>query len=155
MPAIIQEHEVPAHISEAGAMDRPDYVDLFTVVAAQARSRSPEEWARTALDGAGAGGQILWRLVLGLRLEPSPDAIGGWTIGDRGETWIRLEADSWLLRAHVVFSLDDERLSVATIIRYERPFAALVWSLASVVHRRAMPYLLSRAVAKLSEGSER
>ena len=155
MPAIVQEREVPAHITAAGAMDRPDYVDLFTVVAGHTAGRSQEEWARTALSGAGVGGQILWRIVLGLRLEPSPDAIGGWTIGDRTPTWIRLEADSWLLRAHVVFSLDDERLSVATIIRYERPFAALVWSLASVVHRRAMPYLLSRAVAKLSEGSER
>src|SRR5437588_8078425 len=60
MPAIIQEHEVPAHISEAGAMDRPDYVDLFTVVAAHARVWSPEAGARTALDGAGAGCSILW-----------------------------------------------------------------------------------------------
>jgi len=155
MPAIVQEHEVPAEIRDAGAMDRPDYLDLFTVVAGHATDRPPEEWARTALEGAGVGGQILWRIVLGLRLEPSPVAIGGWTIGDRAPTWIRLEADSWLLRAHVVFYLDNERLSVATIIRYERPLAALVWSLASVVHRRAMPYLLNRAVTKLSEGSER
>jgi len=155
MPAIVQERKVPAQISAAGAMDRADYVDLFTVVAGHAADRSPEQWARTAVEEvAGLGGQVLWRLGLGLQLEPSPYAIGGWTIGDRAARWIRLEAESWLLRAHIVFYLDDQRLSVATIIQYERPIAALVWPVASIVHRRAMPGLLSRTVSKLSSGRE-
>jgi len=156
MPAIVQERKIPAQISAAGAMDRPDYVDLFTVVAGHGADRSPEQWARTAVEEvAGLGGQVLWRLGLGLRLEPSSDAIGGWRIGDRAASWIRLEAESWLLRAHIVVHVDDQRLSVATIIRYQRPIAALVWPVASIVHRRAMPGLLSRTASKHSEGSER
>ena len=101
--------------------------------------------SRTALeDVAGRGGQFIWRGVLGLRLKsrPSTERVAGWKIADRGEDWIRLEASSWFLTAHLVTRLDDEHLSAGTFIRYDHPIAPLIWVPMSAVHRRLMPGLL-------------
>src|SRR5207247_1137468 len=106
--------------------------------------RSPEEWARAAIeDAAGLAGQFIWRVVLGLRLErrPSLDHVGGWKIGDRDDNWVRLEAASWFLTAQIVVQVDPEQVSVATFIRYDRPMAAVIWPPLSIGHRPAMPGL--------------
>jgi hypothetical protein len=94
------------------------------------------------------GGQFVWRGVLGLRLtsRPSTERVGGWKIADRGESWVRLEASSWFLTAHLVIHLDHDHLSVGTFIRYDRPIAPLIWVPASAVHRRLMPGLLHQTV---------
>src|SRR5262249_24831950 len=99
-------------------------------------------------DVAGRRGQLLWRGVLGLRLRsrPSTERVGGWRIAARGEDWIRLEASSWFLTAHLVIRRDDRHLSTGTFIRYDRPIAALVWGPVSAVHRRLMPGLLRHTV---------
>jgi hypothetical protein len=126
-------------------MARPDYVDLFTITTDGAASGSPEQWARAAVeDAAGLAGQFVWRVLVGLRLErrPAPDCVGGWKVADRGDSWIRLEAASWFLTAHLVVRVDDGHVSVATFIRYDRPIAALVWPPLSAGHRLAMPGLL-------------
>jgi hypothetical protein len=127
--------------------DQPDYLDVFTTSTAEVGERSVEQWARAALRAAGLGGQFAWRGVLGLRLalRPSPDHIGGWKIARRGEDWLAFEATSWCLSANIVFVIDPERLSVATIIRYDRPVAAVIWSMVSRFHRWAMPGLLRKA----------
>src|SRR4029450_1567378 len=104
---------------------------------------------RTAIeDVAGLGGQFIWRGILGLRLKsrPSTGRVGGWKIADRGEDWIRLEAASWFMTAHLVTGLGDGHLSVGTFIRYDRPIAALIWVPVSAVHRRLMPGLLFQTV---------
>jgi hypothetical protein len=114
----------------------------------EAVGRSPEEWARAAVEAAGLGGQVVWRVLCGLRLawRPSPDYVGGWKIADRGDSWIRLEAASWFMTAHLVLEVDDRHLSVATFIRYDRPMAALVWPPLSAAHRFLMPGLLRHTV---------
>ncbi|MGH7856074.1 MAG: hypothetical protein ACREQY_02000, partial [Candidatus Binatia bacterium] len=72
--------------------------------------------------------------------------VGGWQIADRGDSWIRLEASSCFLTAHIVVKVDDGQVSVATFIRYDRPLASLVWRPLSAGHRLAMPGLLRDAV---------
>jgi ketosteroid isomerase-like protein len=147
MPQAIQQHDVPAVIRSVAGMERPDYVDLFTATTDRAAPASPEQWARTALDRvAGSGGQFIWRRVLGLRLASSPQRVAGWTIADRGEDWIRLEAASWFLTAHLVVRLADGRLFAGTFIRYDHPIAPIVWIPASAIHRRLMPGLLEKTV---------
>jgi hypothetical protein len=149
MAAVIQHRDIPEAIRTLGGMDRPDYIDLFSVTTDGAADASPEQWARTAIETvAGPGGQFIWRGVLGLRLESrsSPDRVAGWKIAERGPNWIRLEASSWFLTAHLVARLDDEHLSVGTFIRYHLPIAALIWVPASAVHRRLMPSLLQQTV---------
>jgi hypothetical protein len=157
MPAVVQQRNIPEAIRSLSGMDRPDYVDLFTVTTNGATEASAEQWTRTAIeDVAGLGGQLIWRGILGLRLEsrPSTERVGGWTIAERGEHWIRLVASSWFLTAHLVFRLDDGHLSFGTFIRYDRSIASLVWGPASAVHRRLMPGLLAQTVA-LRAGSPR
>jgi hypothetical protein len=147
--AILQQHKVPEEILELGALDRVDYVDLFT--APLPAPRPVERLARSALEGSPVVrlfGPLVWQVVLGLRMDrrPSPDRIAGWMIADRGEHWIRLEAGSWFMTAHVVVHADGGQLSVATLVRYDRPFAKVFWPRAAIVHRRAMPGLLRSAI---------
>jgi len=73
-------------------------------------------------------------------------AASGWKIAARGDSWIRLEAVSWFMTAQIVIQVDDEQLSVATFIRYDRPMAALAWPPLSAGHRLAMPGLLRQTV---------
>jgi hypothetical protein len=145
-----QQRNVPEAIRSLSTLASPDYVDLFTVTTSQAAGKSPEQWARAgAEDAASLAGQFVWRVLLGLRLErrPSPDYVAGWKIADRGDSWVRLEAASWFLTAHVVVQVDDRQVSVATFIRYDRRIAALVWPPLSIIHRQGMPVLLRHAVS--------
>jgi hypothetical protein len=148
-PAIVQQHSIPESILSLSTM-RPDYVDLFTARTRDAAGRPPEKWARAGIeDAAGLAGQFIWRVLCGLRLAPrhSPDHVAGWTIADRGERWVRLEAASWFLTAHIVFWIEEEQVSVATFIRYDRPVAAFIWGALSIGHRQAVPGLLRQAVS--------
>jgi hypothetical protein len=159
LPSVMQQRNLPGVIRALSGMVSPDYLDLFTVTTDGAAATTPEQWSRTAIEGvAGRGGQFIWRGVLGLRLKPGPakERVGGWRIADRGGDWIRLEASSWFLTAHLVIQRDGGHLSVGTFIRYDRPIAALIWVPASAVHRRLMPGLLHGTVrrqAGLSEGA--
>ena len=131
---VLRQRNVPGAIRSLSTLAKPDYVDLFTVATVAAADRSPEQWARAAIeDAAGLAGQFIWRVVLGLRLEqrPSLDHVGGWKIGDRDDNWVRLEAASWV--------------SVATFIRYDRPMAAVIWPPLSIGHRQATNAAKARA----------
>jgi hypothetical protein len=149
MLSVIQQRTIPEAIRAVGGMDRPDYIDVFTVTTNGAAEATPEQWFRTALEEvAGRGGQFIWRGVLGLRLksQPSIERVAGWKIADRGKDWIRLEASSWFMTAHLVARLDDAMLFAGTFIRYDHPIAPLIWVPASSVHRRTMPGLLVKTV---------
>jgi hypothetical protein len=149
MPSVIRQRNIPGTIRRLGGMDLPDYIDLFTAATRGAADGSPEEWARSAIeDVAGLGGQFIWRGVLGLRLKarPSRERVGGWAIGGGGGDWIRLEASSWLLTAHLVIRLHDGHLSAGTFIRYHHPIARLIWVPLSAIHRGLMPGLLHKSV---------
>ena len=145
---VVHQHEVSDHIRSLSTMTSPDYVDVFAA-STNDTPGSPEEWARALVeDAAGVGGQVGWRVVLGLRLRSgsSPSHVGGWEIAGRGENWIRHEATSRFLTAHVVVHVDDEQVTAATFVRYDRPIAAKVWAPVSLIHRGAMPRLLRHAV---------
>lgn len=149
MLSVIQQHTIPEEILALSGMVRPDYIDVFTVTTNGTADATPEQWVRTALEEvAGRGGQFIWRGVLGLRLksERSTEQVAGWKIADRGEDWVRLEASSWFMTAHLVTQLDDGHLSAATFIRYDHQIAPLIWVPMSAVHRRLMPGLLVQTV---------
>jgi hypothetical protein len=141
--------EVPESIRCLDTLASPDYVDLCTAMTTGAADQSAEEWARATLEETptGRSAPVLWRL-LGLRLAPtpSPDCVQGWTIAARGEDWIRLETHSWFLTAHAVVQLDDEHVSVALFVHYDRPIAALIWPPVSAMHRRGVPLMLRQAL---------
>ena len=143
---IVQQRAATDSILALSSFDPPDYVDVFSVTIAPEMRRLPDQWARAGVErGAGRAGQFVWRRLLGLRLVPGAEHIGGWKVGARGEDWIRLEASSWFLSAQIVMKIDGGELFVATLIRYDRPLARMVWIPLSIGHRAAMPRLLRRA----------
>ena len=157
MPSVAQEHDVPDVIRALSTFERPDYVDLFVTPADEAMDTPPEGWARAAMEGASRLGRFLaWRVVCGLRLEePSADHVAGWRIDGRGENWIRMEASSWFMTAHIVFRVEPARVSFATFVRYDLPIAALIWGTASVVHRAVAPDFLGGAVRRIGRARGR
>jgi hypothetical protein len=148
---VVQQHDVPEAIRRASAMARPDYVDLFTVAASGAGEKSPEQWTRAVEHTAGLGGQFVWRVLCGLRLESraAPDHVAGWKLADRGHRWLRLEAASWFMTAHLVVMVDDEQVSVATFIHYDRWVGGLIWPTLAVAHRALRPGLLRGTAARI------
>lgn len=65
-------------------------------------------------------------------------------IRDEGTTFIT-ELLSPLMTARNIVVVDHTRIVFATLVRYRRPIARPLWSVAAVVHHRLMPYLLARA----------
>jgi hypothetical protein len=144
------QREVPEAIRSLGALAGADYADIVTATIAQTPAE-PEQLIRAALQGLPRGLLIfvpfIQRAFLGLRLklQPSPDHLLGWKIADRGENWIRIEAASWFLTAHVVMHADHGHLSFASFVRYDRPLAKLVWPPISLIHRQVALALVRSA----------
>ncbi len=148
--SLVGVHDVPPEVLALTTLAEPDYVDLFTVATAKAADSSAEEWARAILERApvaARNARKLWRLI-GLRLGPprSPDHVQGWKIAARGDDWLRVETASWYMTAQAVCLVEHEQVSLSLSLRYDRPPAALVWSLVSGPHQRAVPVMLHQAV---------
>ncbi|TDE32950.1 DUF2867 domain-containing protein [Actinomadura sp. 6K520] len=144
-------HRIPE--SMRGRLDA-DYADIFTL--ATDVTATPEHCARTMLESvAGAGGQRIWRRLLGLRLAPRPwtETVAGWRVAERGEHWIRLRARSWMLTFDLVVRVEESTITLVTLGRYDRTLGKIVWSLASRFHRRAAADLLRETAARLQAGN--
>ena len=158
MTTVVQEHELPEAIRHVRAASEADYFDVFTLRTSHAAQVSPEEWARAGVDhAAGAAGQFVWRGILGLRLadRASPDRIAGWKIAERGDDWLRLEASSWCLTAHIVVHVGEGQVTIATCLHYDRPPARLIWPRLAIAHRAAMPRLMRGAERRIAKQSAR
>ena len=145
---------VPGSVRALSSLPDVDYVDHFTLVTDA--DATPEQWARAMFgDVPGVGERLIWRGLLQLRLSPgrSPDTVAGWRIGGRGPDWIRLEAGSWFLTANLIVRTVDGRVSLTTVLRYERPLGRYVWPRLSAVHRRLVPGVLRAAAAGIRASS--
>jgi len=152
VPTVVQQRSLHEAIRSLSILESPDYVDVFTVASA-VTDKTPKEWARATVEGVSPWARfVVWRGLCGLRLEPqlSPDDLAGWKIADRGDSWIRMEASSWFMTAHIVFHVDEGHVSFATFVRYDKPMAALVWPALSIGHRRAVPDLLRYAMKRIN-----
>lgn len=136
--------DLRSEIWSLGGVDTADYLDAYTVAADGVGVRPTEYWARALMEVAGSGAQFAWRVILGLRLAPrsSSDHVGGWTIVDRGDGWIKLGAESWSMGANIALIARSDQLTVVTIIHRRNPFASLIWRPVSIFHRRAVPRFL-------------
>jgi hypothetical protein len=143
---------VPGAIRALGALADADYADIVTATIDRKPNRTPDELVQAALKGVPRGLLFLMpfvqRVFLGFRLKlrPAPDRLLGWKIADRAENWIRIETASWFMTAHVVMHADEEQMSLASFIRYDRWLATLVWPLVSLIHRQAALTLVRSAV---------
>lgn len=155
--------EVEASVLERTGLPRVDYVDHFTLAPIAATSPTPtaEQWARALFgDVPSLGERFIWQGFLQLRLANgrSPLTVAGWRIAEisddagAGEGWIRLETESWALRASLVIHTDGESVSLTTALQYDRPIGSVVWPPLSAVHRRLIPSLFHPADAQLASG---
>ena len=130
-------------------LPRVDYTDRFAL-STQAQA-SPEQWARAMFGNVPNAGEIfIWRVILGLRLQrgESPSTVAGWQIAERGDDWIRLEAESWFMAANLVVRTSPD-VALTTTIHYKRAIGRLIWTPCSAVHRRLAPGVLRRAEARI------
>ncbi|MGY1725339.1 hypothetical protein ACI79J_00055 [Geodermatophilus sp. SYSU D01062] len=143
---------ITASAREVCSLPRIDYADRCTLVTDV--TATPERWARAMFgDVPSPGERFIWRGLLALRLDPrrSPDTVGGWRVGGRGEDWIRLETASRSLRANMVVQATGRRVTWTTCLSYERLQGRLLWPSLSAVHRRLVPRVLAAAGQRLGE----
>jgi hypothetical protein len=140
--------------AEAGGPG-PDYVSSFAADFPTADATSPEQWARSTLEGAP---RILrwfvligWKAVLRLRLEPRGAAgnIMGWHIRTTTPDAITLEVSSSLVAARKVLKVSENRIILTTFVRYERTLGRILWSAIAPIHHRIEPLLLTLATSRL------
>jgi hypothetical protein len=129
-----------------------DYADAFELEAAE--SRTAEQWARATLEQGPRPLRLFvgfgWRFPLRLHLGPndSEDHVAGWPIVLRTPETVVLGVESGALgHARLTFRADPPVVRVASNVSYERRGARAMWSVAGLLHRRVLPYLLGHAAA--------
>ena|SRR2546423_12122135 len=131
-----------------------NYAAAWEAAAAGVNTRSAERWARAIFEEAPAGLRRFivagWIAGLGLRLGPrsSPNHVLGWAIVSRSPDRMILGVHSVVLgTAYFALRVEASRIVLASLVRYEKPWAGAVWSLAKPLHHRIVPYLLAHAAS--------
>ncbi|MFI7423172.1 DUF2867 domain-containing protein [Nonomuraea sp. NPDC049684] len=149
---------IPPSVRALSSLPVVDYADHFALTTNDRDGGTAEEWARAMFgDVPSAAERLIWRGLLGLRLARgrSPATVAGWRITARGDGWIRLETASWFLTANLVVRVADGRVSLTTLLRYDRGLGRVVWPPLSAIHRRLAPGLLRDAAARMARGGAR
>jgi hypothetical protein len=129
----------------------PDYVDAFEATSRDGTERTAAQWARDALEAAPPLVRWFvvfgWRFVLGLHLDPRPaaDHVLGWRVVPVSSHAMFLEAHSALLDVRLLFLIDGPRVCWMTFIHHRNWLSRLVWVPVGVLHRRIVPYVITRA----------
>lgn len=145
-----------ATILSADSLQRRDYSDAYEVDAEEANRWTAEEWARATFEKAPlllrSFVAVGWKYALRLNLGPPSDIehILGAKIVRRGVGAITMEMDGPVLRAHLVFLVEQSQVTLATLVNYKHPIARLVWPIAAQLHIRTAPFLLDGAAARLA-----
>jgi hypothetical protein len=152
------EPEAPATV--AGKSFRSDYADEFELTPTE--ERTAEQWARATLeqgpDALQAFVMFGWRAILRLRLGPksSEDHVAGWPILVRSPEIVVLGVESGAVgHARLTFRSAPTIVSASSNVSFEHRTGRALWSVAGLLHRRILPYLLSHAAASASRPTPR
>jgi len=129
-----------------------DYADAFELTLDPNDSRSAEELARVALDGAPSALRhlihLVWRHGLKFEVGPSVSAqhVGGARITTSDPDLVHLHVGGPVMRGVIAGRrVEPDRFVVTTFVQYVRVGRAqAVWSLAAPLHRGIARYLLLR-----------
>ena len=143
--------DVPDSILVTDTLGDLGYTCAFELTPRANDARSAPEWTRAILEGApGPLRRFIvtgWIAILRLRLAPRPSAdhVLGWKVllDTANETVIGVEGAT--MSAHQVVHVQETRIVHATLIRYDRPVARLLWAVAAPIHVRVIPYLMDHA----------
>ncbi len=99
----------------------------------------------------------MWRGALQLRLagRGTPDRVAGWQVVENSPERLVLAAESWHLRAWLVWETDADGVRVTTRLVYRNAAGRAVWTALGAVHRRAVPGVLAAARRRLSPSRRR
>jgi hypothetical protein len=142
---------LPEEIRATEILADSDYTFACEVGVAPTDGRSAEQWVRDVFEGAPLALRhfvvLGWIVALGVRLGPRPSShhVLGWRIAHSTEETIVLEAPFRFGKACNVLRVESSRVVLVTFVRYEKPLARAVWSIAAVFHERVIPYLMSHA----------
>lgn len=128
------------------SMTDADYADRFTLVTDAVAT--PEQWARAMFGDVPTRAELLiWRGILRLRLDRrrAPSLVAGWRVTAQDTSWIRLEAASRLMTGNLIVQTASRRVSLTTVVGYDRRTAASVWRPLAILHRRLVPGILRDA----------
>ncbi|MEX0874293.1 MAG: hypothetical protein WD646_10090 [Actinomycetota bacterium] len=148
MTTVLQHREISERTRSLSTLGRIDYSDVATIeTSVQA---APETWARAIIEQtAGTGAQVFWHAI-GLRLDRrSPRNIGGWTLVATGGDHIVLETSSFYATINAIGEVDQGRVSLALLARFDHPFARIACPPITLVHRRGIGLLLRGAAHRL------
>jgi hypothetical protein len=156
-PGRARRIELPAALARNGSDDAL----AFALVTPQARTRTPEQWARAVFEQGPVALRLFvdvgWRAVLRLRLAPrhAPGHVAGWVIAavDERPDTITLSAQSALLPARNIVAVDDAVVEWVTTVHFERRVARPVWAVASRIHCWTICFLLTRASKRIAQRS--
>ena len=147
----VRRIQLPDEMNAADTLPGADYACVFELAIPESSTRSPQDWARTVFEGAPP--LLRWFIRTGWRFPlrfdlAAPGApnhvLGGRIVRDE-RTMFVMELRSPLMTARDLVLVERTRVVLATLVRYHRPIARPLWSVAAVIHHRVMPYLLTRA----------
>ena len=150
----VRAHRVEPGKTDAGAGEgfRSDYADASEL--SPTDERTAEQWARATLEQGPVALRYFvgvgWRLVLRLGLESrsDDDHIAGWPILLRTPAKVVLGVESGALGyARLTFRTRPSIVSASSDLTFERRGARAIWSVAGLLHRRILPYLLAHAAS--------
>jgi hypothetical protein len=152
----VEQISVPPAAQALSTLGRIDYADAFLVTPEPPPERTPEDWARAALEEAPASVRSMllsgWS-GLGLRLgsAPADRSVLGWEIRAGTPDFMLLGADSRLgLRGELLFRREPGAFLFCTFVRHDRRMARAVWARVEPAHLRMVRRVLEGAAASSS-----
>jgi RND superfamily putative drug exporter len=148
---------VPESITSRTELAGSERVITYEVPAPDARSWSPEQWARATFEQCPAAVRWLlvfgFRFILGLRLDRSQTKqVLGWKMDDSVPGTVTLSADSGLMDAYNVATVYESHIVWTTLVRYRSGLGRPIWRMVELMHYRLMPYILNHAARGKARG---
>jgi hypothetical protein len=149
---------MPPAARSLSTLSHVDYEDAFLVQTGPARERTPEQWARAALEGAPIALRRALRsgwFALGVQLGStrSDRLVLGWEVRRSTPEVALLAARSRLgFVGELLFKSRQRALLYATFVQMESPIARAVWAGIARGHRQVVRYVLEQAATRNAGG---
>ncbi len=147
----VQQIEVPRRARALSTLAHVDYADAFSFGVDGRDRRTPEDWARTALELAPASVRRTLRsgwTAIGLKLDGAPPdrSVLGWEIRESTPGHVLLGAPSRIgMAGELLFKREPSELLFATLVQFDNPAARGVWAGVQPVHVPVVRSVLEHA----------
>ncbi|GAA3570602.1 hypothetical protein GCM10022222_63400 [Amycolatopsis ultiminotia] len=134
----------------------PDYTSTLEIARPAGDRRTAQQWARAVWEDAPRPVRTFLRVgwrCLGLRADPAPERVLGWTVAESGPDHVVLTVPARIMTSRNVVRLDETHVRWTTDVDFDRSPARLLWSLAVPFHRRLIPARLRRVAAGTDRGA--